>query len=191
MSRVQHKTMPVLSNQRHEAFAQALAKGSSADAAYEMAGFKPRAFGDQSGYYVYLLISPLDGRVFYVGKGKQRRARCHWADFRNGKVPLGKKRDELLLIHHAGQEPRIDILQAELSESEAYEIEAAMITAIGYERLANVQPGTESPRVKAKRMLDNVKPFCDWVTEKKRSLSDIEMYWFVKDGLTHNAGALA
>ena len=32
--------MPVLSNARHEAFAQALAKGKSADAAYEMAGFK-------------------------------------------------------------------------------------------------------------------------------------------------------
>ncbi len=32
--------MPVLPNQRHEAFAQALAKGKSADEAYAEAGFK-------------------------------------------------------------------------------------------------------------------------------------------------------
>lgn len=33
--------MAVLSNQRHEAFAQALAKGLTADEAYKQAGFKP------------------------------------------------------------------------------------------------------------------------------------------------------
>lgn len=33
--------MPVLPNQRHEAFAQALAKGKTADEAYTLAGFKP------------------------------------------------------------------------------------------------------------------------------------------------------
>mgnify|MGYP006396922529 CR=1 FL=1 len=33
--------MPVLDNQRHEVFAQALAKGLSQDAAYAEAGFKP------------------------------------------------------------------------------------------------------------------------------------------------------
>lgn len=33
--------MPVLDNQRHEAFAQALAQGKSATEAYELAGFKP------------------------------------------------------------------------------------------------------------------------------------------------------
>lgn len=32
--------MPVLPNARHEAFAQALAKGKSADEAYQLAGFK-------------------------------------------------------------------------------------------------------------------------------------------------------
>jgi len=33
--------MPTLDNPRHERFAQGLAKGMSADAAYEQAGFKP------------------------------------------------------------------------------------------------------------------------------------------------------
>lgn len=33
--------MPVLRNARHEAFAQALAKGKTADEAYALAGFKP------------------------------------------------------------------------------------------------------------------------------------------------------
>src|SRR3546814_9831758 len=33
--------VPVLKNTRHEAFARALAKGMSADAAYEAAGYKP------------------------------------------------------------------------------------------------------------------------------------------------------
>jgi hypothetical protein len=35
------KSMPVLPNPRHETFAQALAKGKSADEAYALAGFKP------------------------------------------------------------------------------------------------------------------------------------------------------
>jgi len=33
--------MPILSNPRHEAFAQALARGTSASAAYGEAGYKP------------------------------------------------------------------------------------------------------------------------------------------------------
>lgn len=33
--------MPILSNPRHEAFSQALAKGKTADEAYALAGFKP------------------------------------------------------------------------------------------------------------------------------------------------------
>lgn len=33
--------MPVLKNARHEAFAQELAKGKTADEAYKLAGFKP------------------------------------------------------------------------------------------------------------------------------------------------------
>lgn len=33
--------MPVLKNQRHETFAQLLAKGKTADEAYQLAGFKP------------------------------------------------------------------------------------------------------------------------------------------------------
>lgn len=33
--------MPVLKNARHEKFAQALAKGKTADEAYQLAGFKP------------------------------------------------------------------------------------------------------------------------------------------------------
>ncbi|WMT90137.1 hypothetical protein [Pelagibacterium sp. H642] len=33
--------MPILPNQRHESFAQALAKGKTADEAYALAGFKP------------------------------------------------------------------------------------------------------------------------------------------------------
>lgn len=33
--------MPVLSNQRHESFAQALAKGKTADEAYAQAGYRP------------------------------------------------------------------------------------------------------------------------------------------------------
>ena len=37
----QSRHVPVLDNQRHERFAQELAKGKTADEAYQLAGYKP------------------------------------------------------------------------------------------------------------------------------------------------------
>jgi hypothetical protein len=42
---------------------------------------------DSLAYYVYLLIDPRDGKVFYVGKGKG--GRCF--DHGEGKTAIGKK----------------------------------------------------------------------------------------------------
>jgi hypothetical protein len=40
----------------------------------------PRDVARRLGYYVYAYVSPLDGQIFYVGKGKGRRVLSHLGD---------------------------------------------------------------------------------------------------------------
>src|SRR5262249_13801 len=76
------------------------------------------------GFYVYLLVNPLDGRVFYVGKGKNPRALMHLQD-------TGKSRKAAILrqIHDARKVARIEILAHGLKDAEtALRIEAGRAT---------------------------------------------------------------
>lgn len=178
--------MPVLDNQRHEAFAQALASGKSADEAYAEAGLMANAFAQPAGFYVYLLIDPRNGRVFYVGKGKGRRALFHWSSFHLGKAK-GKKHATLARIHREGLKPRVDVVCDGLSESEAYRIEGAIIRIVGFKRLVNVLPAYVSPQEHARRFLHSIKPFAQWFTEKPRSPDDVALYHFVASGFARVA----
>lgn len=92
---------------------------------------------EKLGYYVYLYIDPRDGKVFYVGKGKDDRCLHHlFEDDDHAKVKRIKD------IFAAGLEPKIEILRHGLSSSEeAYLIESVTIEAYGLENLTNITPG--------------------------------------------------
>jgi len=99
--------------------------------------------GERLGYYVYLYVDPRTSEPFYVGKGQGDRALAHLADTSESlKVARIKE------ILAAGLEPQIDILVHDLlSEEAAFRIEAAVIDAIGPDRLTNAVRGWESGKV--------------------------------------------
>jgi len=94
------------------------------------------------GYYVYVLVSPLDGRVFYVGKGKGKRALSHLQD-------TGRSRKTAILkqIQRAGKAAQIEVIAHGLKTADtALRIEAAVIDALGLPALTNEVRGWGSRR---------------------------------------------
>lgn len=89
------------------------------------------------GYYVYLYINPLDGSVFYVGKGKNGRALAH--------LRAGEKKAITKMVQKiraASEEPRIEILAHGLRNPDAaLNVEAAAIDLLGLANLANAVRG--------------------------------------------------
>lgn len=103
------------------------------------------------GYYVYAFVNPIDGRMFYVGKGKRQRALDHFKD-----GVQSPKRVTLEQIRNAGRKPRIDILAHGLkTAAAALRVEAAVIDALGLPTLANRVRGWQSVRL-GRRPLDEV-----------------------------------
>lgn len=99
--------------------------------------------GEQLRFYVYLYVDPRTNQPFYVGKGQGQRALAHLAD-----PSESRKVARIREIREEGLEPRIDILVHGLpTEEAAFRIEAAVIDAIGPDRLTNVVRGWESGKV--------------------------------------------
>ncbi len=92
---------------------------------------------DSLAYYVYLLIDPRDGKVFYVGKGKGGRCFDHSA-----KDDGVEKASKIAEIESAGLTPQVDIIRHGLeNEAEAFLVESAVIDALGLTNLTNIAPG--------------------------------------------------
>ena len=102
----------------------------------------PHDVARKLGYYVYAYVSPLDDRIFYVGKGKGRRVLDHLKD-----RAQTRKVEVLKRIRAAGKQPRIEILAHGLRSAEtALQVEAAVIDALGLPLLTNQVSGWRSSR---------------------------------------------
>jgi hypothetical protein len=88
---------------------------------------------DALGHYVYLLIDPRNGEVFYVGKGV--RGRC----FEHNYAEEGaRKAARFAEINAAGLEVKVDIIRHGMaSKEEAFLVESAVIDVCGIENLTN------------------------------------------------------
>ena len=86
----------------------------------------PQSVIEKLGYYVYLLIDPGTGKVFYVGKGtgNQIFSRIKGAI----ETPLeSDKLNKIREIHSNGLQVEHSIIRHGLTEKEAFEVEAALI----------------------------------------------------------------
>ena len=99
--------------------------------------------GERLCYYVYMYVDPRTNEPFYIGKGLADRALAHLRDTSES-LKVAHIKD----IQAAGLEPRIDILVHGLSSEEAaFRIEAAVIDAIGPDKLTNDVRGWETGKV--------------------------------------------
>jgi uncharacterized protein len=116
----------------------------------------PPEVADHLGFYVYLYVDPRDGNVFYVGKGKGSRVMAHLNT--DGERAKARYIQEL---RTAGLEPRLEILTHGLKDEEtAFRVEAAVIDALGLERLTNEIRGVDSVRTGRMGFEDLVAYYC-------------------------------
>ena len=90
-------------------------------------------------YYVYHLLDPRDGLVFYVGKGKGNRMYHHAQEAKRGVVH--PKCDMIREIWDAGLEISYVVVQEFADEEEAYAFEIEEIKRIGRGALTNLTDG--------------------------------------------------
>jgi hypothetical protein len=102
----------------------------------------PPAVARELGHYVYLYVNPLDGSIFYVGKGKGGRALAHLGDAEKREVAR-----TIRAVEAAGSEVRIEILAHALPSAEvALHVESAVIDALGLANLANLVRGWQGAK---------------------------------------------
>lgn len=90
------------------------------------------------GFYVYALVDPRNGKVFYIGKGAGNRVFAH----ANDAVESETETDKLNIIreiHNAGLKVEHFIVRHGMDEPTAYEVEAALIDFLTYPNF-NLEP---------------------------------------------------
>lgn len=98
-----------------------------------------KATSTHLGHYVYGLVDPRSDRIFYVGKAS---ANNRAFDHLHSKGGEGDKHEWIRQIRSAKMEPVVEILRYGLkSAEESFEVEAAIIDAIGFENLTNAVRG--------------------------------------------------
>lgn len=120
----------------------------------------------QRRFYVYHLIDPRNGEVFYVGKGTGRRMRHHVREARGRKFGNARKCERILAIMDAGLEVIEQIVLCGLTETAAFALEAAEIERIGVESLTNLSHGLEPALVKDKKRAERFIQDMLWFLER-------------------------
>lgn len=88
-------------------------------------------------YYVYLLVDPRDGKIFYVGKGKGDRVFAHVRCALIGESESDKL-NTIRDINKAGKEVRYYIARHGLEEAEAFLVESVLIDLLTFRDFSSV-----------------------------------------------------
>lgn len=95
-------------------------------------------------YYVYALIDPKTEKIFYVGKGSNKRWKDHFrksSDLNEDK----NKKIKTILEDEYDPEECFKLLHKNLKEKEAFRKEVEEIKKIGVENLTNINKGGKQP----------------------------------------------
>lgn len=79
------------------------------------------------GYYVYAIIDPFCGSIFYIGKGKGKRAYDHFNERNKNNAD---KKNRINEIYSKGEKAIIWVLQHNMEEDSAFDLEALLINVI-------------------------------------------------------------
>ena len=93
-------------------------------------GFSEKALGALNGFYVYALVDPRNGKVFYIGKGTGNRVFSHEAESRKSHKTEKKKLQKIREIENDGFGVERLIINWGLSEREAFAAEATLINLL-------------------------------------------------------------
>lgn len=140
-------------------------------------------------FYVYGLVDPRDGHVFYIGKGCGNRYAKHVLECRSGVGCNRRKMARIASILGAGYEVGVAFLATDLTEAAAFRLERHHI-AESKGPLTNYVPGSVSPLErayeKARDLLVALLPFRQWAAQKTPGTADIALYRFVVTNLIEN-----
>jgi hypothetical protein len=154
--------MPPLSNARHERFAQELAKGKTLAEAFVEADFEPVKAKKPKGFYVYALVDHLDGKCFYIGKGKKDRVHSHLVEAYSDNPSNTVKSARIVAAHQRSQYEAVVIADG-MKETDALKLEKKLIFAANH-YLTNKSLGSRSKaeiiRDEVKLGLTQLKPLC-------------------------------
>lgn len=136
-------------------------------------------------YYVYELIDPFGGEVFYVGKGKGRRMYQHETDAKGMRSGNKDKHERIASIHRLGGKVEYNVVKDDLDERSAYRLERATIRKHGIHNLTNAVRGQNDPnfkvKLKAQDLLARLRPPQYWRRPNPDlSLSPHQIYWMIR-----------
>lgn len=118
------------------------------------------------GYYVYLLVDPRGGKIFYIGKGKGKRHSMHVKKAAKGLPDNGVKTLAICEILQSGQKVEELIFASGLTEGEAFRQERILIGRLRHSGISNISGGIVTSRehtiASAKSLLSRIKPFKEW-----------------------------
>ena len=89
--------------------------------------FSERALESLNGFYVYALIDPRNNKVFYIGKGKGNRIFEH-----EDELNVKEKNHVIQSIKKDGYEVKKVIVSWNMTEDEAFKVEASLINLFNY-----------------------------------------------------------
>ena len=100
-------------------------------------------------FYIYELVDPRNGKIFYVGKGSNGRYKWHTNEVKHGRTTGNPHKDRVIKnILDAGLEPLIGFPYENITnEADAYVLEERVLKEYGIENLTNLVIGNNPPRV--------------------------------------------
>ena len=146
-------------------------------------------YSEKSGekYYVYLLINPTTGLIFYIGKGKGKRVSHHYKAYINGNGINEAKNKHIHEVVKSGLKPIEFIFEDNLSEKEAFSLERNLILRLSDYGITNITNGVldevERYKILAQIDVDRIIPYGVWERKRKPTELEKQMYFSVLNGL--------